>query len=955
MTMALLLAGLAAGVAVRAQQAGSVGTYAEREYRLVDNRWNYYSPETKQLFPVVDVITIRFREGTPGAEIEKFERENNLKQIRKNELGFCDYQLPENTDVVRAANTLSLNRWIESLDINTYGTYDAVPNDPMKTSQWYLSTISAQNAWDISTGSSSVVVAILDSGTDWAHQDLGKGADSYENIYTNSGEDAWSNPLNPATGNGVDNDGNGLVDDWKGWNFDLNNNNSTGSYFHGTHVAGLVAAKTNNNVGMAGIAGGWGGAGTRMLICNVGNTAPNGAVIDDAILYAIQRGAKIIQLSLSVGQTAAIDAALASAKTNGVVVICASGNTNPNGAGVKYPAKVESVIAVGGTNSSDTRANFADYGVELDVAAPAVNIWSTQIGNTYNYSDGTSFAAPIVSGVAALMVAKNSCVRGGYIDDILKSTADKVGGYNYNWEPIGKPGHSKELGYGRVNAERAVKAAQNVYKASIDLFTKDNINDIGLTGTGGTGGGGDKSPDIWVRNQNDGLTNQKHQNPEFASGSAVFVYVRVRNKSCVASPATAKLDLHWSKASSWSSWPDNWIGTYPTIGNYIGSQSIPVIQPGESVILTFPWTMIDPHVNNTWNSCLLSRIVNIATDPITIYPGRLDQDITENNNVSIRNVTIVDDYTSTGRMGGPVLVGNVSHEPRRFDIRLAVPDINLQSDIPVITADAEVRLIFEPEGWAIIQESGQLNQEGISIVEDRQVRITSPEVVLRNVHFPPDLRIPIDVQFRFPQEIPADRVYEYVVSQSFSEMPDQTLGYNTYYIGRREQATTTPAPTVDADAGNDQNIGVYLGTTLSAADVGLDATYKWYDMRGTLLHTGREFDVSPREDQTYRLEVVAANGARDYDEVTVHVKKYYLLSLTPNPAISEVTVGYEATAAKSAYISIVDRSGKVLENVNIKSADRQKTINTSTLVPGAYTVLLVCDGQRVDAKTLIIR
>ena len=309
------------------------------------------------------------------------------------------------------------------------------------------------SAWNISVGGNCVIVAIIDSGTDWKHNDLGIGSDNYQNVYINHGEDSWTNPNDPNTGNHLDDDGNGLADDWKGWNFSNNSNDSRGTFYHGTHVAGIVSAKTNNTIGIAGIDGGSNSQVVKLLPIFIGLNNPDASVIDDAIIYAVNKGVKIIQLSLAVNQTNAIDAAIQFAINNGVTVIAASGNSNTS---VAYPANNSNVISVGATDQNDYKAPFSNYGSNLTIAAIGVGIYSTQLNNTYNSSDGTSFASPIVSGVVALMLSINPSMTPAQIKDALITTADKVGGYNYI------NGRSNELGYGRLNAYAAVNSAKNI-------------------------------------------------------------------------------------------------------------------------------------------------------------------------------------------------------------------------------------------------------------------------------------------------------------------------------------------------------------------------------------------------------------------------------------------------------------------------------------------------------------
>lgn len=300
------------------------------------------------------------------------------------------------------------------------------------------------------------MVAVLDSGTDFDHDDLGVGADAYENVWLNDGEDAWSDPLDPLTGNGIDDDLNGFADDWKGWDFNNGNNDPSGPFFHGTAVAGAVAAKTHNNLGIAGVAGGQAGPGSRVMLLGVGDFSPAGSVLDDAILYAAANGAQVVQLSLTVGQSAAIDAALQMAyDVDGVTIVCASGNSGSSTVG--YPAIDSHVMAIGATNISDLKTGFSQYGDDQELAAPGDDIFLLDLDDGYTTSGGTSFAAPIVSGVIALMLSVSPDLTNDEIRQILHDTADKVGGYDYNWN-LGLPGHSRELGYGRVNAAAALAA-----------------------------------------------------------------------------------------------------------------------------------------------------------------------------------------------------------------------------------------------------------------------------------------------------------------------------------------------------------------------------------------------------------------------------------------------------------------------------------------------------------------
>ena len=449
-----------------------VAQFQDNQYEFIDGKWHLISPEDGTRFQIVDnTLTVKFDSAASVTQIREFETQNNLTFLRKALTGWHDYEVAAGVDIFALANNVGETSLVSNVEIPTMGFYTLVPDDSLYNNLWHLNQgndidISAEEAWDITTGDPSVIVSVLDSGVDWIHPDLGLGADSYENIYLNPGEDAWTDPNDPSTGNGIDDDGNGLIDDWKGWNFGNNWNDARqdqggNQFFHGSHVSGIVAAKTNNGLGVAGVAGGWNNEGAKILACAVGITGPNGSVLDDAILYAAEIGSRQVQLSLTVGPSSAINDAVDMAYDNyGVIIVNASGNGSSSG-GAGYPGSLDKVWAVGATTSGDVRASFSNWGTNLFIAAPGVGIWSTGLTSQspYGSSSGTSFASPIVSGVIALMLSLDPNFTQAEIQQILIDTADKVGGYDYNWNPA-DPGHSRELGYGRINAQAAVEAAQ---------------------------------------------------------------------------------------------------------------------------------------------------------------------------------------------------------------------------------------------------------------------------------------------------------------------------------------------------------------------------------------------------------------------------------------------------------------------------------------------------------------
>ncbi len=438
--------------------AAEVRELSGQKYVKEGRHWMSLDATGKQQFQVNPrVITVRLTPGTAGDAEAALHADLEGEVLRRARTGFIDVEIDAGRDVFEAIDAYLASGLVEIAEPNTFGEYMIVPDDTLYGSQWHLPIMNAEEAWDVTPGAPGAVVAILDSGTEFSHEDLGTGGDAYQNVWLNAGEDAWSDPDDPATGNGVDDDGNGYVDDWKGYDFSNNNNDSSGTFFHGTAVAGCTGAKTHNATGVAGIAGGWNAPGARLMIGGVGDDFPDGAALDDGILYAAENGAQVVQMSLSVSQSAAIDAAIQMAHdVYNVTVICASGNGFAPS--VSYPASNSNVIAVGATNAADQRVDFSNHGPNLEVSAPGEGILMPNLNDGYSTSSGTSFSAPLTSGVVALMVTVNPTLTNAEIRQILHDTADKVGGYDYNWDPS-MPGHSFELGFGRVNAEAAVLAA----------------------------------------------------------------------------------------------------------------------------------------------------------------------------------------------------------------------------------------------------------------------------------------------------------------------------------------------------------------------------------------------------------------------------------------------------------------------------------------------------------------
>lgn len=445
-------------------------------------------------FPVVDVLSVRLLPGATLAETNAAAGLPPLTVLRSSPRAVLDLQLPAGVDPVDAAQRLLDTGAFEFVDVNALGRYVGVPNDPQFAQQWNLNNsgqggglpdadVDAVEAWDLSGGDPSVVVAVIDSGSEITHADLAANV--------------WVNP-DEIAGNGVDDDGNGRIDDVNGWDFDANNNNPDGSFYHGTAVAGVVAARGNNGVGIAGLAGGGsGGAGCRVLPCNVGSFAPNTSLIDDAVLYAAGEGVRVITMSLTLPVTQAVTDAIAAAHSAGAFIDCASGNF---GGAIAYPATLTQVMAVGCTNKSDQKSGFSNFGAQLQVVAPGEGVLMLNLGNGYITDSGTSFSAPHVAGLAALIFSVNPALTNEQARQVLMDTADD----------LGPPGFDTATGFGRINAAAALALASGGVLGSVTAYGAGLPGGTGvvpiIAGTGGTPKVGNAAFGISLRRAGIGLT-----------------------------------------------------------------------------------------------------------------------------------------------------------------------------------------------------------------------------------------------------------------------------------------------------------------------------------------------------------------------------------------------------------------------------------------------------------------
>ncbi len=375
---------------------------------------------------VEDEILIRFKAGAKGqSSILASLAAVAQPSPELNKVGVQVLKVPRGT-VLETVAALRQNSQIEFAEPN-YLVFAAdaitptIPNDPYWGNQWGPPDIQAPLAWSVTTGTASVTIAIIDTGVDLTHPDL---ADKIDLVNSTSFVTYTTSPQ----------DDNG----------------------HGTHVAGIAAATSNNGVGIAGMA--WGARIMALKILNSAGTGSNDNLAA-AIYYAVGHGARIINLSL--GDTAystTVEQAVNDAYASGVTVVAAAGNSGTFG--VLYPAAYPNAIAVASVDSANNRSYFSNYGPSIALAAPGSSIYSTMWpgynrwcpGSSYCSLSGTSMATPHVAGTAALLASLPQFDTPDKIRAALQNTA----------RDLGDPGRDPYYGFGLVQAYAALSFAYHV-------------------------------------------------------------------------------------------------------------------------------------------------------------------------------------------------------------------------------------------------------------------------------------------------------------------------------------------------------------------------------------------------------------------------------------------------------------------------------------------------------------
>jgi subtilisin family serine protease len=352
------------------------------------------------------------------------------------------------------------------------------PDDPMFDQLWGLDNtgqtggtagadIDALRAWDVFTGSEDVVVVVIDTGTDYTHPDIAANA--------------WTNP-GEIPGNGIDDDGNGFIDDIHGWDFYNDDSNPMDDHGHGTHCAGTIGAVGNNGIGVVGV--NW---TVKIMACKFLSSGGSGSTSDaiDAITYATMMGVDVMSNSWGGGgYSEALEDAIQAAYDAGIMFVAAAGNSSQNtDTYPHYPSSYTTgnVVSVAATDHNDGLASFSNYGlVSVDLGAPGDDIYSTFPGNSYGTLSGTSMATPHVSGAAALIMGRFPAMNVDQVKALLLNSVDPIPGLA-----------GKCVSEGRLNVFNCIAEPDSIPPAAIDDLAASNpasnTMDLDWTATGDDG------------------------------------------------------------------------------------------------------------------------------------------------------------------------------------------------------------------------------------------------------------------------------------------------------------------------------------------------------------------------------------------------------------------------------------------------------------------------------------
>lgn len=780
----------------------------------------------------------------------------------------------------------------------------------------YLQLVRANKAWDITTGDPKVYIGVSDAGIDINHEDLA-GKFVYADFVTTTSS-------------------------------------------HGTWTSGFISPLTNNDKGVSGIGyntkmiGILTGAssifqlaqvpGVRVINASWANGCDTPSRVESAVYYEIRNILDVLVVAAAGnGSTCGgPNHYVYPAAYNNVLSVSSVGHTYPIGeAQMKYQKDVHQRY-IDPVNPED---NTHQHNDKVDIVAPGFDLRTTDYGSNYKYIfHGTSSAAPQVAAAAGLIYSINPHLTANEVEGILKNTADDIYWIPYNYPYLGK------LGSGRLNVFRAVKETECIDEVNpiIDLVVRDSNEDIGIEPNIQTIGSFWKSNDIWIRNQQDGkYYYETDQTINYNSTNPNYVYVRVTNYGCEVSGGNDELTLSWAASTISHPFPEDGIDNTHGL---VGTKIIPPLAPGQEVIIEFEWYPPNPddfppvfESVDELNASLVARIIS-DDDPIS-YPtsSNIVNYVKNNNNVAWKNVNIINVSPTSPLLSSKFFVYNSTDEDQTFNIELS--ESKGTANLPLYE-EAEISIKMD----SIIYASwlmGNSSADNIKLTNFPEVKLLSgQQSELKNITLQSGEIGGIEIFFNFlTKKMTNTDSFEYDIVQR-DALSGNIVGGGTILINKSNRQIFS----ANAQKENNNN-----QTFLAANDIGEPALYNWYDSEGNLLYTGREYVISPEISETYSLEVISnLDGFKDYQVINVEgISPFSLGTISPNPAGSQISVGYEISEADSAYLIITSLADGTYNNYILDLNSNQRLIDLTNYPNGIYLVTLVCNGQTVKSKNLI--
>lgn len=396
---------------------------------------------------------------------------NEIQESTSNLERIAIIEFSSHIDPRVAVGKLNRHDDVEYAELKYINKVNYLPNDSLYPYQYYLNQINVFDSWDLVSKDTSIIVAIVDTGVDYLHPDLAA------NIYSNPGETGLDKDGKDKSKNGIDDDNNGFIDDWHGWDFKSSkdsigqDNNPMAGASHGTHVAGIVGAVSNNKIGISGTS-----IKAKILAVKIGSDLVDDRSVYneyDGVAYAALAGAKVMNCSWGTsGYSKSEQEVISKVVSMGCVVVAAAGNDGKYLA--YYPATYNGVMSVAAVNNRDERASFSNFYSAVDLCAPGVDIMSTLPFGEYGNLSGTSMASPVATGAIALIAQKFPNYTPEQLIEQLKACCDNIDSINSTFQ--GK------LGTGRINVLKSIQktnaTAANITNIEIIDANNDNAYDL---------------------------------------------------------------------------------------------------------------------------------------------------------------------------------------------------------------------------------------------------------------------------------------------------------------------------------------------------------------------------------------------------------------------------------------------------------------------------------------------